>query len=361
MRLAWALFCSCAVTAGSLVLVWSNGRSIQRYLRSDDEGLPFSGPLDNKEMCSGPRRSDPKNRDRQPYYAKAKYAWNVGNQKEWGNTNNKIIEIFHAIDSALESGGQTVVVFHGWALELLMNFFPDDESWYQFSLDFPVARVSPILSHLLEMNIPTEKFFHRAHPGLEEKQPWDVIHGHRIALLHYMFSSLHGEPCHFLSELQGYLNGKFGTKTYMAVHVRDMEGKCRRFNILNHQECDMEPSFVKGVLEGTGEYGKLPIVILSDMQNTAKLARIKDELYGVVIPQWDMPSNQSVIADLVMGGMSDVFLGNEGSSMSRNAGIIREAFGKDDAMNFIWTKWVDGKWVSVKPHHPYTFFKYSNP
>lgn len=109
-------------------------------------------------------------------------------------------------------------------------------------------------------------------------------------------------------------------------------------------------------MEPTGLYGRLPIVLLTDMQDEEKLREIQQEVEKVVIPEWDLGIYPSVLSDLVVGGSSEYFIGNRGSSMTRNIGLVREAFGKDASTNYINIKQTeDGTWTNTPLHHPYSW------
>lgn len=309
--------------------------------------------VDGNEICAGPRRVS--DRASEPYYKKAKYGLHLGNVVTYGQTNNHIIMLFNALDTAMNSNNLTVVVVSGWAERMLNKFFPDEQSWNALTYHLPIMKwnsniwLDPVL-------FSSRIILERDHPGLVEKNDWRVTQSRRVRMMHYLFSSMQGESCHFLYQLKGYLLGKYATDKYMAVHVRNMEGDCKRFNKWNAEQCEMEPTFIKSVLEQTGLYGKLPIVILSDMQDQEKLKRIQSELEKVVVPQWDMGADPGVVSDITAGGMSEVFVGNQGSSMSRNIGVLREAFGKNVTSSYVFIqKQTDGSWKSLVPHHTYSW------
>jgi hypothetical protein len=175
-----------------------------------------------------------------------------------------------------------------------------------------------------------------------------------------MFSSLEGEPCDFMHEAQSYFHGKFNESKYVAVHVRNMDGMCEIFNWyrFTHEQCSMSPSYVKGIMDDNGiSDQKLPIFLLSDMQDEAKLHALQDELDDVVLPIWDYgASRPSMTADMVVGASSEFFLGLRASTASMNIGLLREAFGKDKSTNYVFMdKTKEGKWTSVQPHNPYAW------
>jgi hypothetical protein len=173
-----------------------------------------------------------------------------------------------------------------------------------------------------------------------------------------MFSSLEGEPCDFMHEARSYLHGKFNETKYVAVHVRNMEGMCEMFNWrrFTHEQCSMSPSYVKGVMDDNGiSDQKLPIFLLSDMQDEEKLHKLQDELDRVVMPIWDYGVEPSMIADMVVGASSELFIGLRASTASIHIGLLREAFGKNKSTNYVFVdKTEDGKWTSSHPHRPFS-------
>jgi hypothetical protein len=144
-----------------------------------------------------------------------------------------------------------------------------------------------------------------------------------------------------------------------------MEGNCMKYIEANpeagSEQCDMQPDFVKSILRTTGFDGpdQLPIVMLSDMQEPVKLRNIQSNFEHVVVPEWDMNANPSMIADmLVVGAESDLFIGVQGSSASRNIGMLCEAFGKDVSTNYIFVKKHEtdkDKWTTFQARYPYKF------
>lgn len=319
--------------------------------------------MDDRPICSGPRRRRQRH-DNSPYRSDGQhrptYAIHLGIDTQYGQLNNKIIQLFHAVDNAMDSGGNSVVVISRWAYEWMSPFFPDPNSWEQLEHDFPIVRDTSVAQQQLQsLNIRTSDLLNRKKQNLVSTNSWEVVQERRLRFLHYLFSSLDGEPCHFWQQVQGFLEGRTADKSdkYVAVHVRNMDGMCESFNHGNpygKEQCSMSPAYIKSVLEAAGVYGKYPIVVLSDMHDTEKLHTIQNELDNVIIPQWDLNASPSMIADLVMGTMSEVFIGEQTSSGSRNIALLREAFGKDPATNYVYMdKTEDGKWSSFTPRYPY--------
>lgn len=314
-------------------------------------------PIDAREICSGPRREI--HNGTLPYHEHelARYGLHVGHTSMYGETNNQIITVFNAMDTALNSGKVTVVAVSGWAEKFLTTFFPDDASWETLSHDLPIVRSSaahdltPLLHH------STSSVFLRDEEVLKERNAWEVTQSRRLAFLHYIFSSLDGEPCDYWHKLQQHLYDRYdGVTQYIAIHVRHMDGKCTLFNKWHHEQCSMNATFIESIVKPTGLYGKVPIVLLSDMQDPEKLRKIQREVQKVIIPEWDLGIRASVLADIVIGSSSEYFIGNRGSSMSRNIGLIREAFGKDPSTNYIkLEKTEDDSWTSRRLHHPYSW------
>jgi hypothetical protein len=318
--------------------------------------------VDSRPICFGPRRRRKigDNELREPFSKRAVYALHLGSAGKYGRFNNQIIELANAVDVALDSGGHTIVVVSDWMVQAMMPFFPNDDSWERLEQDFPIIRNATGLELQPITEMTTELILSRGIKLFEEQSSWDVIQARRLRLLHYMFSNLEGEPCHFMHENQGYLHGKFNQTKYVAIHVRNMEGMCIQFNSNyghSHEQCSMSPSYINSVMDDNDiSDRKLPLYLLSDMQDEEKLHKLHDELDRVVIPIWDFGASPSMIADMVVGAMSEFFIGEQGSSASRNIGILREAFGKNVSTNYVFMdKREDGKWTSYHPHHPYVW------
>lgn len=352
-----------AVTIGA-----GERETIGRFLLSDAEKIQqVKLPTDTRPLCAGPRRRDDQDSTRAPFYESARYGLEFGVGNQDGQTNNLILEFVNAVDLALDSGSLTVVYITGWATEFLEEYFigRDPESWDQFSRDFPIiskeyspiAETSRLGNSLIKET--TGNLLLRYLPSTAWRSSWDVCHTRRISLLRYLFSGLEGEPCDFLTQIQDYLQERFNQKKYIAVHVRDLDGTCEdhTVNKFNTEICAMSPSYVKNILEANGHTG-MPIVIMTDMHDEAKVHKLQDELENVVVPQWDFGANQSIIADVVMGASSEVFIGVQGSSASRHVGILREGFGRNVTTNYVYmTKTEEGNWKSFYPQHAYRWIE----
>jgi hypothetical protein len=350
-------FATCALL-GVLVISNNGGAkvtTVRSLLAGTAPSTTIPKPIDDRPMCSGPRRrANSTEPIAEPLYKKAIYGLQLGAQRRYGKFNNMIVELFSGVDVALDSGGHTVVVVSRWAHAGMMQFFPDEKSWEQLARDLPIVRENPDLK-LQPLKWSTKDFLTRGPASFKEQQSWEVVQARRVNLLHYLFSGLQGEPCKFLSQIQDHLMKKFNQTKYVAVHVRNMEGKCALHNNGQYakDQCDMTPEYIKAIMDSAG-LNNLPIVILSDMQDEAKIHRIQDNLDQVVVPEWDFGAEPSMAADLVVATMGEIFIGQQGSSGSRNIGIIREAFGKDLSTNYVFmNKTAEGKWTNFVPHHVY--------
>jgi hypothetical protein len=376
----WLLLVCAAV--GALVVVGNGGDILGGTLRRSlqaDHAPQHTKLFDDRPICSGPRR-DERDNDLllEPLYKRASYGLPLGKDKPFGRFNNKVVQLFNAVDSALDSGGVTTVVVSGWVIEWMNVFFPSEDSWRQLERQFPIVRVNDTHDlNLQDLGGGTADFMSRSLPHLKPSQSVETIQARRTRLLHYMFSNLDGEPCHFLNQVQGYVKGKYEQSKYVAVHMRNMEGNCETFNDspFRKEQCSMSPLYIKSILDNHGDTGKLPIVALSDMQDEAKLHLIHDELDRVVVPEWDIGRDiikendqlhesgwdpgpaESIIADMVVGATSEIFIGEQGSSGSRNIAILREAFGKPVSTNYVFmNKTADGDWSNYHPKRPYDWW-----
>lgn len=355
--------CAVVVVVGSVLVLTTNIlKTSTDSHRSLSEKFPTR--VDSRPMCSGPRQlRDLPQSHHPPFYQRAVYALPLGQDEEYGRLNNKLVQLVNAMDVAWDSGGHTVVVVSDWVVRWMSAFFPDDDSWEQLERDFPIVRQEKVAQSSLEtLTVKTEELMSRRLKHLKEKKTWDVVQARRVRLLHYLFSSLAGEPCHFYHHLQGFLHGRFNETKFIAVHVRNMDGKCLKFNVNPHavEQCSKSPEYIQSVIDSSGLAGneqQYPIVLLSDMQDHAKLHSIQDTLEKVVVPYWDFGGRPSMAADLVLGAMSELFIGEQGSSGSRNIGIMREAFGKTISSNYIFMKKEEaGRWSSFHPKHPYEWW-----
>lgn len=93
------------------------------------------------------------------------------------------------------------------------------------------------------------------------------------------------------------------------------------------------------------------------MHDEEKLHKLQDELDHVAMPIWDYGVQPSMIADMVVGALSEFFIGQRGSTASINIGFLREVFGKHVSSNYIFMDQTEeGKWTrSFHPNHPFNY------
>jgi len=135
-----------------------------------------------------------------------------------------------------------------------------------------------------------------------------------------------------------------GKLKYMVVHSRWMEGQCitKLRDAPSQEECYMEPPYIKRILRSQGLLGRVPIVVISDMQKTESLEALRtdpDIGHLVIVPALDeafRTTNSTVTGDMVLAAYSDAFVGTRASSMAVMIGYFRIALGADPESNYIY-------------------------
>jgi hypothetical protein len=140
------------------------------------------------------------------------------------------------------------------------------------------------------------------------------------------------------------LNGeKDSPVKYMAVHSRSLEGSCeqRLTGTPPHDECNMNPTYIKDILRRLGLLGHMPIVVISDMQNQTILDNLlaneeigKHIIVPALNPKFDFINFPA--SDMMIAVMSDFFVGPRVSSMTVMIGLIRAVLGADLQSNYIY-------------------------
>jgi hypothetical protein len=137
-------------------------------------------------MCSGPRRTSEDESGREPLYMKARYGLYIGKNDGpfgYGQFNNNLAEWVNALDCAMDSGGMTVVVVSDFALEVLEQFFPDEQAWEQASKDLPIVKDSPDLK-LVPIVVKSQHLLERELYAFKDRSSWDAVHARRLQVLH---------------------------------------------------------------------------------------------------------------------------------------------------------------------------------
>jgi len=308
--------------------------------------------------------------------------YHLGWDDHYGQTNNQLVAILHALDRALdEHGGELrlngaidetvegnnrfVIAVSGWALKTLGMFLSEVEQKSPMEnkdgVRFQwVDRLGPHLPIVTfdQLNYLTGTRLDKTLAAFESyKYIRDNNNTHILSRLKERRVSVLGRLLSLVpsTKLDGYervmhqIRQRNLGETYVTIHVRALDGQCKARvgpHIIPH-ECFMHPVYIKTLL--TPHFGsdlhRVPIVIISDMQMQFALKMLQEDPDigpNVIIPQLGfqstMTTRQSVVSDMMIAARSHVFIGPRVSSMTVIIGQMRVALGADPATNLIYLK-----------------------
>ena len=67
--------------------------------------------------------------------------------------------------------------------------------------------------------------------------------------------------------------------SYVAVHVRSLKGSCyaRLGDLVPADECSMSRSYIKRILRSKSLLGRIPVVVISDMETPEAIAALEND------------------------------------------------------------------------------------
>jgi hypothetical protein len=280
------------------------------------------------------------------YIANASVVVFLGNKPSFGRFNNQIIAILHALDFIYDRYGEietpanqtAIVVVSKWVEQLFQTVIGDD--WEQI-----IAKYAPIVTgkpselrrwknYQKPYTFSSKKiYYYRMRNHV--KTSLEIIMQRRRRLFGALFGQRH---CTLHKRVVQHL----GTSDYVAVHIRSLEGGCS-FVLPDRQherECRMSPEYIREILVASNATN-LPLVIVSDMQNTTIVKNIQSafavESVVVLVPAWDfVDTNYTVQDDMMLAARSSVFVGTRVSTMSIVVAQLRVClYGKDPFSNYV--------------------------
>jgi len=295
----------------------------------------------------------------------------LGWDKPCGRTNNHLFTILNGVNQVWDLHGddtcQAVLAISGWALDTFCQLFCDSH----WSLADNDDRLLPVVEHdelhelcVAEANQPVTKlgardtFCYSRNASLPlpqqqktKKQRTCQVLG--ILIQHFAERNLEGlKPLRLHLQDIAKLDDSLlvepnGSVPHMAVHSRWLEGSCleRIKNTPSKDECHMPPSYIKKILASQGMLGRIPIVIVADLQQRKVLDALRnDSEIGpcVIVPALDRTifaaSSSTAQNDMVLAANSAIFVGTRASTMSKMIGVWRIAAGADPQSNYIHAK-----------------------
>lgn len=269
--------------------------------------------------------------------------------------------MIHALDMAFDKHGEiskdgsdchAVVAISGWALTTFKGFFFDETDDFDWSLRLeqtvPIValdRVKAIPGYPEIISNFTGKQFYHYHTGSITS-----IQRRRELILGELFKRPSKIKMEGFYRLQSHLAGMAASnnhlipRKYIVVHSRSLEGSCevRLGERISHDECTMEPSYIKRLLQKLGWFGQVPIVVITDMQSSGVIENLKNDFEignEIVVPSFDIKGLRQEThpaTDMMIAVMSDAFVGTRISSMAKIIGLVRTLIGKEPQTNLLY-------------------------
>jgi len=261
----------------------------------------------------------------------------LGFRPPYGRASNQLITILHALDIMFDKHGEiryngsncnAVLAVEGWATGSLKDFFFDESSFAtQLENTVPIidrSRIQDLLPGVQEIELDSKPTYVYTREHLNTVSP-ELIKRRRKLLVGHLFRS-HVSGNHFwdYQRLQVHLQGmaakddKLKPGSYVAVHSRSLEGSChqRLGENLPHDECDMNPDYIRRILKKLSLTGTVAIVVIADGQNRETLDRLKgdpDIGHLVIVPALDVPGimfSKNPANDMMIAVQGDAFCWN---------------------------------------------------
>jgi len=139
------------------------------------------------------------------------------------------------------------------------------------------------------------------------------------------------------------------TEKYTIIHSRSFEGKQfleeahKHYGVDPHASTDYPPDLITKILAPLGMANN-SILMITDGQNTEVIDRLSaDPAIGPhfrVVPQ----EVSTMAGDIMLGILSEVFIGNPASSFSQYITMVRYALGFDHSYLYVRRHPLDGSW-----------------
>ncbi|KAL7527932.1 hypothetical protein ACHAXR_002201 [Thalassiosira sp. AJA248-18] len=290
-------------------------------------------------------------------------------EKIHGRTGNQIRGFFHAFDYARDRGGPLVIHDTG---------FPMDSTLRKLYLGLSRHDLEHRLGLLLYDGVD-EKYQSKMHllgtrwardyvSKNDAYTQYDSIqHRHYIIQQLYRMTAremeLHpnspgtADMCasyHAFFGKDGGPNVQLGiqkqiTNKYTIIHSRSFEGKDfleeahRHYGVDARASLDYPPDLITSILTPLG-MNNHSILLITDGQNTDVVDRLSSDAaigpYFQVVPQ----AVSTMAGDIMLGILSNVFIGNPASSFSQYIAMVRYALGFGRSYLYVRRDALNGKW-----------------
>jgi hypothetical protein len=277
-------------------------------------------------------------------------------------TNNKLNALFHAIDYANDINADLALVRNGWPTKTLKILFNHDyqndiNSWeesIQHNLNVHFIDHDSSLVEIMKKNHFSDIYYNNSDDMYyyHTSASLEIIKQRRQPVLQYLWS--HPTRKHGPGEMCAVVNnanamGQSFDFPYSVVHSRWMKnnGCLGRMGGLKQRiknetgisidrkaPCLLEPSYIESILKKCGMFGK-PIYVITDGLKPEIIQNLKaDVRFGPDVRV--VPKNISWVGgDMMLGVLSDCFIGTPISTLSGNVARARIALGKDPSTNFL--------------------------
>ena len=140
------------------------------------------------------------------------------------------------------------------------------------------------------------------------------------------------------------------TQKYSIIHSRSFEGKRfleeahRHYGVDARASIDYPPDLIASILTPLGMTNNSTVLMITDGQNTRVIDRLSADPaigpYFRAVPQ----EVSTVAGDIMLGMLSDVFIGNPASSFSQYIAMARYALGLGRSFLYVRRDALSGKW-----------------
>ena len=276
---------------------------------------------------------------------------------KYGQTNNNILTIIHALDYAYDIGGAKLILRKdGYAARLLKELFfwnndsTSKESWVETIQNKFHHRILimgksqlPAPSNHVYYNTSKDMYFYYT------DMPIEMLKERRLSFLKTLFSNPSEEMCSGIHQLlkddkdQKYsvIHSRLMKKQSCLRRIKNFKNTPSRYNnsgqIDGDSTCLTPPNFIKSLLRPMGMLNHT-IILIEDGENVGLTKRLRaDPEIGPRLKT--VPSKiSSVGVDMVLGVLSNVFIGTPCSTFAGNIARTREAFGFEPQTNLFWIK-----------------------
>ncbi len=284
-------------------------------------------------------------------------------------TNNKLNAILHAMDYAQDINADLALIRNGWPTKTLKLLFGHDyqgkndihssSSWEQSierNLHLRFVDIDKLDETMhnedysdIRYNNSDDMYYYHTNSSLE------VIKQRRQPILEYLWShptirenSSKNDMCNVVNTVERKLdsvnitqysvvhsrwmkkNGCLNRMGAFAQRMRDMTG----ISIDRKAPCLLEPSYIESIVKKCGLLGK-PIYVITDGLNPEIVQNLQaDPRIGQNVRT--VPENISWVGgDMMLGVLSDCFIGTPISTLSGNIARARLALGQDPGTNYL--------------------------